>query len=391
MTQTELSVAGQHDQLTAQLEGARQRLAHQQDELEVLVRQTRLQVERETAKFSQVRAKLDTLDRTLDRYSREELRQLFHVAKEREVFLATLNAELEGLEYKRSVLAEEGRALARLASLLDGESAPETASVVPFVAPTCEHSPGVAAAAAGEPALPTGDLGALLLAQEAERSRLALMLHDRVAQPLHNLVLQTEVLPRAFKVDPAAANAELEGLRDTATRVLQDARRVIFELRPMSLDDLGLLPTLDRSVQVRAERDQLTARVRKEGRPRPLSPAAETAVYRIVEAALDNVQEHAGVKEAEVIVTFTEGELLVTVADRGCGCNLLVAQASPGGNGMLGMRERARQIGGTIEFDTAPGQGMTVRLSVPLAPVGSRPRPTIGASQLDPAISCEPR
>jgi two-component system sensor histidine kinase DegS len=368
-------VVGQGEQLRAELEAARQALARQQHELEVLAQQTRMQVERESDRFAQLRAKLDTLDQTLDRYSREELRQLFHAAKEREVFLATLSAELEGLEYKRATLAEQDRILAGLASLLGGEGSSQGGAAERFPVQPAASAGHLGASGAVAPPV-SGNLGALLLAQEADRSRLALMLHDRVAQPLHNLVLQTEVLPRAFKADPAAANAELESLRDTAARVLQETRRVIFALRPMSLDDLGLLPTLDRYVQVRAEDDQVTTRVRKEGRPRTLSPTTETAIYRIVEAALDNVRDHAGVKEAEVVVLFTERELLVTIADAGRGCNLRLAQASHGGSGIMGMRERARQIGGAIDFETAPGRGMTVRLSLPLAPAGARRQAT---------------
>ncbi len=361
-------MAAHWDQLQAQLEASWQALAEEQRQLEALAQQTRMQVERESQRFALVRAKLDTLDRTLDRYSREELRQLFQVAKEREVFLATLRAELEGLEYKRTALAAQRRTIGRLAALVRGENPGEDdvpATWPAAVAGTDDPGPPGAQAVA-----PAADLGALLLAQEVDRSRLALMLHDRVAQPLHNLVLQTEVLPRAFKADPAAAYAELEGLRETATRVLGAARQVIFALRPMSLDDLGLLPTLDRYVQVRAEQDQLTTRLRKQGRPRPLSPTVETAIYRIVEAALDNVRDHAGVKEAEMLLVFTEGEVRLTIADWGRGCDLSQTQACAGGSGLAVMRERARQIGGTIEFDSAPGRGMTVRLSVPLTTAG---------------------
>jgi two-component system, NarL family, sensor histidine kinase DegS len=362
-------VAAQNDQLRAELEAAWQALARQQRELEALTQQTRMQVERESEKFAQLRAKLETLDRTLDRYSREELRQLFQAAREREVFLATLSAELEGLEYKRSVLTEEGRTLARLASLVGSEG--ENGAAAAFSPEPVTAADLGAAPRVGEPAAPAGTLAALLLAEEADRSRLALMLHDQVAQPLHNLVLQTEVLPRAFKADPTAAHEELGSLRVTATRALQDARRVIFELRPMSLDDLGLLPTLDRYAQVRAEQDHLTTRIRKEGRPRSLPPTTETAIYRIVQAALDNVYDHAGVKEAEMVLAFTDRELLVTVADAGRGCNLRLAQVPHAGSGILGMQERARQMGGRIDFDTAPGRGMTVRLMVPLPAPGT--------------------
>src|SRR3954452_8828982 len=100
-----------------------------------------MQVDREIEKFTQIRAKLDTLDRTLDRYSGEELRQLFQAAKEREVYIATLSAELEGLEYKRSVLADMGRTLARLASLLRGESPADVGDVASYSAGEAAAAP----------------------------------------------------------------------------------------------------------------------------------------------------------------------------------------------------------------------------------------------------------
>ena len=351
----EQAVAIADEQLRVLLDEAWQALSHQQQELDLLAQQTRVEVDREAERFAQIRPKLEMLDRTLDRYSRDELRQLFQAAKERELRLTTLRAELEGLEYKRSVLAGEARALTRFGALLAGG--------VGDSAPAPGGEPNVARSRVGS----GSDVGALLLAQESDRERLALLLHDSVAQPLHNLVLQTEVLPRVFKADPAQALAELVSVRETAIRVLQDARRVIFELRPMSLNDLGLLPTLDRYVRVRAERERLVARVRTEGRPRPLPAAVETAVFRIVEAALDNVRDHAEADEAEVTITFGERDLTVTVTDAGQGCDLNRAQASHSGSGMLGMRERARQVAGTLEFDTTPGHGMTVRLTVPLA------------------------
>src|SRR5205823_4874244 len=113
-----------------------------------------------------------------------------------EVFLATLSAELEGLQYKRSVLTEEGRTLARLASLVGAGA--ENGTPPTFALEESARIDLALTPSHGQ-SVPDGALGALLLAQEADRSRLALMLHDHVAQPLHNLVLQTEVLPRVFK------------------------------------------------------------------------------------------------------------------------------------------------------------------------------------------------
>src|SRR3954454_20933134 len=98
-------------------------LTRQQEDVNLLVEQTRQDLERQTASFERLRVRLESLDRDLGSYTREELRDLFRAAKERELRLSGLRAELDGLEYKRSVLAEEARALAGFGALVDGEEA----------------------------------------------------------------------------------------------------------------------------------------------------------------------------------------------------------------------------------------------------------------------------
>jgi two-component system sensor histidine kinase DegS len=358
-------VATLDEALQAQLQEAWQVLARQQEDVNLLVDQTRLELERQTASFERVRARLESLDRDLESYTREELRDLFRAAKDRELRLANLRAELDGLEYKRSVLAEEARALTRFGALVNGEDSSLPASVGGRL-----PDPGAS------------DLGALLMAQEGERERLAQRLHDEVVQPLHHIALRVELWERLAQTDPVQAAQEVGGMRSLATQLLQDARRAIFELRPMALDDLGLVPTLEQYATIRGEHDRLHVRVHVEGRARQLAPAIATTVFRVVQAALDNVRDHAGVGEATVAVVYGDRELAVVISDAGRGCHLRLAEAAAqGGTGFLGMRERARQVGGALRLDSAPGRGMTVRLSVPLvgplaiATVGRRPAP----------------
>jgi signal transduction histidine kinase len=343
-------VATLDEALQAQLQESWQLLARQQEDLDLLIEQTRLELERETASYERVRVKIEALYQDLHAYSPERLRELLEAVNVREVRLANLRAEFEGLEYKRSVLADEARSLARFGALLNGD--------VSIPSPVRRDRPVPGG---------TSDVGALLLAQETERERLAQRLHDDVVQPLHQIVLQIELLKQLIKTDPARAVAEMQAIPPFATQTLRDARRAIFELRPMSLDDLGLAPTLERYAQVRREQDGLVVHLHTEGRPREISPPIATAIFRIVEAALDNVLRHSEVREATITLNFTERELIVIVSDAGKGCHLRLVQATVhGGTGLLGMRERARQIGAALHLDSAPGRGMTVRLSVPL-------------------------
>ena len=151
-----------------------------------------------------------------------------------------------------------------------------------------------------------------------------------------------------------------------AQEALTEMRALLVTLRPVTLDEEGFAGAIEKltaSFQARTGL-AITCRVLTDARP---AAEVETAIFRIVEAALDNVLRHSEVREATITLNFAERELVVIVSDAGKGCHLRLVEATAhGGTGLLGMRERARQIGAALHLDSAPGRGMTVRLSVPL-------------------------
>lgn len=134
---------------------------------------------------------------------------------------------------------------------------------------------------------------AIIRAQEEERRRVARELHDGPAQLLANVVLRIDVCQRLAEQDPARLREELQQLKDLLRLSLQEVRQVIFDLRPMALDDLGLVPALRSYLQGYQTRTALETDLAVYGTDRRLGPDLEIAIFRLVQEALTNVQKHA--------------------------------------------------------------------------------------------------
>jgi PAS domain S-box-containing protein len=206
-------------------------------------------------------------------------------------------------------------------------------------------------------------------AQEEERKRIARELHDDVAQSLMLMVRRLKGVLR--RVDERF-RGELEEIAAAADALATEVRRFGRNLRPSTLDDLGLIPALEWLVaDVRARGGpELTLTV--EGEPRRLTSDQEVALFRIAQEGLRNIERHANAQHGHVTLSFQPSSVLLTVEDDGQGFDPLVAMTG-GGLGLLGMRERAELAGGTFEVDAAPGAGVRLRVSLPDTADASRP------------------
>ncbi|MGH7903411.1 MAG: sensor histidine kinase, partial [Candidatus Dormibacteraceae bacterium] len=154
-------------------------------------------------------------------------------------------------------------------------------------------------------------------AVEAERLRIARDLHDGPAQVLSNLVLEAEILERLLHRDPKLVPAELEEFKASVRNAVGDMRRFMFDLRPTSLDDLGLVATLKRYTTEYQDRTGIVCRFNVSGEEKRLPTDIEEALYRIIQEALTNVQRHAGAKTVEVALIVQAGTASLRVRDDG--------------------------------------------------------------------------
>ena len=203
----------------------------------------------------------------------------------------------------------------------------------------------------------------LINAQEAERQRLSRQMHDGPAQALSNFILQTEIAMRLLDVDPVQARDELGDLKGSAMGTFQKVRNFIFELRPMMLDDLGLIPTIRRYADTFKEQTGLEVNVTISGNERRLESYLEVMVFRAIQELLGNAARHSQATLIKVNVDLTDDLIRVSVDDNGKGFDLDSVQGQ--NLGLKLIRERTEMLGGTFEVDSAAGKGTRVMFSLP--------------------------
>jgi signal transduction histidine kinase len=197
---------------------------------------------------------------------------------------------------------------------------------------------------------------------EESAKRISYALHNDAGQLLASAAIELE---RVGQEVPDRKN-ELRRVASLLDEIHHVLRRLSHELRPPLLDQLGLLPALRFLAEGVSERSGIAVRVHGELDQRPPEPV-ENAVYRMVQEALDNVVEHSGAGKAAVRVWKERGRLFCSVRDSGRGFDRNGAAARSGrGLGLITIRERLRELNGTLQIDTAPGRGTDLLILVPL-------------------------
>ena len=221
----------------------------------------------------------------------------------------------------------------------------------------------------------------VLLAQEEERTRLAGRLLDATAQELATLLLQLRLLQNAAarpEADPAALGQQAAGLTEQVRETLDGVRRLAADLRPRLLDDLGLVPAVQSLALEWEERTGIPVDLRASVPPDAhVPPAVGIAVYRMAQEALANVARHAQASRVRLTLAYSAGELVAEVQDDGRGLPAAAvadrASQTAGPHPRLGLfaaQERIGLVGGRLAVELAPGQGTSVRASVPLPRTG---------------------
>lgn len=229
----------------------------------------------------------------------------------------------------------------------------------------------------------------VLTAQEDERRRIALELHDDTSQALLLSCQRLDglVSARHWQLPPEVAE-ELRDLRVSTLQTLANLRRFTQDLQPRIVDDLGLLPALEWLTDDLSEQHGIAARVVVSADLPELSQETQLILFRIAQEALRNVERHSGATEAVVSLHGHGTGVQLTVTDNGRGLQVarsLGDLARMGKLGVLGMHERARLLGGTLEISSGPGQGTRIVAELPGSPIDkSRSfdgQPVLGAAE----------
>ena len=207
--------------------------------------------------------------------------------------------------------------------------------------------------------------GRLINAQEKERARLAQELHDGMSQQLAVLAVELQLLGLRPPANSTDLRARLDELSDKTKALSSDVHRMSHALHPAKLERLGLVAAIGGFCRELDAARTVCTRFQAEAIPADIPRDRALALYRVTQEALWNVLRHSGASDALVTLRGNDTELVLCVADDGCGFD--PASVSAGGSlGLLGMRERIGVFGGQIEWHTAPGRGTEVRAQMPL-------------------------
>jgi two-component system sensor histidine kinase DegS len=317
-------------------------------EIDLLILQTTGEVERLAQRNSQVTNRLRQIEAALDTVSREDIREAYTTVLDTQQRLFTMRGQLEKLQNNQ-------RSISRYLDLLR--------TVVEIGA---SASPEPQIAEEGEPAQPL--VVRIIEAQERERLKLSRQMHDGPAQMLTNLILQAEICERLFESDTARARTELANLRTAVAATFQKVKGFILSLRPMMLDDLGVVPTLRRYVDTFSDNSGISTNLMVTGKERRVQSHKEVTIFRIVQELLNNAVDHAHAANVQISLDLSDDVVRVSVEDNGSGFELTDALNSPDADklGLATMRERIEMLGGQIFFDSGLGRGSKVTFDLPV-------------------------
>ncbi len=210
----------------------------------------------------------------------------------------------------------------------------------------------------------------IIEAQEEERQRVARDIHDGPAQSFANLSLKVELCEKLLSIDIDRTKAELKNLKQLVRDNLKDVRKIIYDLRPMSLDDLGLIPTVERYASVFSEETLIQADVKVFDAYSDIDSIVEIAAFRIIQEALSNIRKHSKANHALIKIECNEKKLYIVINDDGIGFDTKEIYKNTdslnGGFGVIGMKERAELLGGSLQITSVIGKGTKVIVTIPI-------------------------
>ncbi len=314
-------------------------------EIDLLLEQSKGEVDKLTQRNATINAHLQQVQSQLDEVPSADIRVAYDAALEAQQRLVAMRGQMEKLTSDRDRLEHQLQILSKVQDASKSESSEED-----------------------DRSNPQASIEVMIQSQEFERQRLSRQMHDGPAQALSNFILQTEIALRLFEVDQEQARAELNSLKDAASSTFQKVRDFIFELRPMMLDDLGLVPTVKRYATHIAEKTGVDVNVSVTGSERRLEPYIEVVVFRAIQELLSNSSLHTQANSIKVQLDLGEHQVRVSIEDNGKGFdpNAIPQEAELT---IKALRERMDLLGGSFELDSAVGKGARFSLLIPVIPL----------------------
>jgi len=210
----------------------------------------------------------------------------------------------------------------------------------------------------------------ILEAQENERKRIARDIHDGPAQHMANVVMKVDICKKVIERDLEEGFRELEDLKESVKVALKEVRNIIFDLRPMSLDDLGLNQTIEQTVKIISEETGLHIELKLKPMEMEIESIIQVAIYRIIQEIFNNIKKHAKASGVVVRLDYGTKYLMLMITDDGIGFNVeetLERVKTRGSSyGLIGILDRVNQLQGEINIDSSKGKGTVYKVKLPI-------------------------
>jgi two-component system sensor histidine kinase DegS len=355
-----MDVADPKDQLIELVSQEMKRLKDKLVEIKAQIDQTQLVVDREQQRNADIATELRTIQDNIETVPRQDIRSKYDEAMDARFRLTTMRGQLEKFQANRTNIEEEQKLLSQLLTRLQG-------------AESLGSGEEPSGPANGSTVKANLNIVRIVQAQEEEKLRLSKLMHDGPAQSLTNFILQTEICQRLFDRDPARAAEELNNLKTTASVTFQKVRDFIFDLRPMMLDDLGVVPTVRRYVDSYKEKSDINAKMELLGEERRLQSHREVMLFRGIQDLMANARDYANATEINIRIDMSTDHVKVEVEDNGRGFDADAAFSSTGEDGhqdariqsLLTLREKFELVGGSVVVSSSETEGTNVRLELP--------------------------
>jgi two-component system sensor histidine kinase DegS len=335
-------------QLETFIDNARKELELVQTEIReigLLVEQSQGEVNKLVERNTSISGDIHQLQAHFDSVPREDIRSAYESFQDAQQRLFTMRGQLEKLQSDETNLNRLKKNLVETLELLEGR---------PVLQEIEEQVEGDSA------------LQQIIEAQEDERRMISRQIHDGPAQAFANFILQTEIALRLFSTDQDKAREELENLKNTATSTFSKVRDFIFDLHPMMLDDLGLVPTLRRYMESFQEKTGIDVNLKTTGSEDRLVSHIEVLAFRTIQSILINARDFAQATQAKILLDSDAQLVRVSVEDNGKGFDLeSVAEDEIMKYDLPTLKNRIQRLGGTFEFDSKVGEGSRFAFTIP--------------------------
>jgi two-component system sensor histidine kinase DegS len=323
---------------------------HELQEISLMLEQSRLEVNKLAQRNASINAQLQQVHDQFDRLPRDDIRNAYDAALDAQQRLFVMRGQIEKLQSDETYLQRYTELLQKTLAILEAGGSENS------------HPKGGKA--------PVETLEMMIQAQEAERQRLSRQMHDGPAQALSNFILQTEIAMRLFDMDQAKARDELENLKVNSTAAFQQVRDFIFDLRPMMLDDLGLVPTLKRYIEAFKEKSGVDMRLGVTGTERRFESYLEVFIFRAVQDLLGDAVHVRQASQIKAQIDIDQNNVKVEVEDNGRGLDM---GALEGEEGMIlkVIQDRVEMLGGYFDAKSMDGQGAKIIFLVPTSKISS--------------------